>query len=286
MAVISKNVPFSFLSISGIVSVESAVKKTKAKTPFGICNHDQHQPTKLRQVVVCDSCPDTIPLSRAKAFPVEAGYAVLTPEDEKAVSVSVDEFKTMKISIYPAAEVELGSATGEKAYYLNPAAGATPSYAVLYSLIKAHPELAFVTRWASRTLPTAYRLVAQDGALLIQERIPAETEALKAPEVDLSVDPEMLELSEKLLGLAKVQTFSSSVFEDIREAALEAVAASKDPVAILGVKDTPEGQVQTESDLKAALMKELKRTAVAARRSAERKTQPRTKAKRPAKVAA
>jgi len=268
MATISKAVPFGFSLITGSVKVTSATQsKSKESSTIGVCDHETHDPTKTRQEIVCDGCGG-IPMHATRAYATEGGYAILTADELDSVKASsVEAFKKISPEIYRAKDVELNSTAGERAYFIEPNTGSEAGYAVLAEMIANHPELAFVTKYAPRTQASVWRLISDDGVIVLQERVARSMEAVQAPDLSFTVDADMLSMAETILSTQKVLDFKPEVLRDEKEIALAKIAAHKKPVAIVGDKSTVNSGTQTENDLRAALEAEVKKQLAAQKRA-------------------
>lgn len=256
MATIAKDRHLSLGLITATVSVLSATKQVSRKAAITVCNHEDHEPTRIRQEKVCDSCGG-VPLQEEKAWPTAGGYAILNQEDLTQVTQeSVEQLKGFNLEVFDGAEIDVSS-QGGKVYYLNPAPGSETSYSVLKEIVRLHPELALMSRTALRTKATPYRLIVLNGVLAIQERLPQDAEVLAPPVINENIDAETLSLASVIVENMKRVKLTQEYLLNPSDIAKEKIANSKEAVSIIGV--AKDEKVQTANDLKKQLAEEMKR---------------------------
>ncbi len=219
------SVQFGLLNIT--VSVTGALVTETGNRTVCCAGHD---PVRISQRLYCPSCDDNVEartLGRAR----EVGeHLVVLPD----FGTGAEEFaKTMALTPHPAPQVETGTISGDKVYYLVPAKGHEKAYAVLAAFIETHPELAFCTRWAPRSRTGMFRIgVRHDknspAVLTLHERRPA---ALMRAVPELSAEPDLalVAMLDKALASNRrtlVSAFDASAYLDDTEERIQAYLSS------------------------------------------------------------
>jgi non-homologous end joining protein Ku len=242
MAAVAKGVALSLGLVTASVSVHSAVESSKTgnKNCCAGAPGSEHDLTPISQVSRCGTCDRDVPYTEiVKAHPVGDGFVRI--EAEEIVEAKQDATALKKVaSITPhsAAEVEVATVNGDKAYYLTPDLGHEAAYAILRAMVVNHPELAFVCQWTPRTNAAMFRLQHRDGALMLTERV--RPQGVKpAPEVTAEAPEAMLAMGEQVLMLPGVITdFDPATYADSYEERLAAIIATKQVVASGGTPAT------------------------------------------------
>ena len=235
MAAVAKGVALSLGLVTASVSVHSAIESSKtgnknccAGSPLA-----PHDLTPISQVNRCGTCnSDVSYVDIVKAHPVGDGFVRI--EAEEITEAKQDATALKKIAAltpHSAAEVEVATVNGDKAYYLTPDLGHETTYAIIRSLVVTHPELAFVCQWTPRTNASMFRLQHRDGTLMLTERI--RPQGVKPAPVVVADAPEaMLAMGEQVLLLPGVITdFDPATYVDSYEERLAAIIATKQVVA-------------------------------------------------------
>lgn len=258
MGTVRKNVAVSFGLLTATVNVLSAIapKPKNVTVCTGAGGKADHPPARLRQQIQCPECGPIEYHEVKKAREVPDGLVLLTDEDRADLAVANDEFKlAVKMTPHPVEAVDLNTAPGEKAYYLECVPGHEQSFTVLKHLIATHPDLAFMLKYTPRTSMGVYRVLAKDDALLMQERI-AGDKYCEAPGMNpIEVPTALLGMGEQVLMLPGVIVdFDLDAYRDSSEDRLAEIIASRTPEAAMvsadgTTKATPRSAVNALSAL-------------------------------------
>lgn len=263
MAAVAKGVALSLGLVTASVSIHSAIESSKTGNKSCCAGPPgaEHDLTPIGQVNRCSTCNRDVPYGDiVKAHPVGDGFVRI--EAEEIVEAKQDATALKKVaSLTPhsAAEVEVATVNGDKAYYLTPDLGHETTYAILRSLVVAHPELAFVCQWTPRSNASMFRLQHRDGTLMLTERV-RPSGVKPAPTVTASAPDAMIAMGEQVLLLPGVITdFDPATYVDTYEQRLAAIIATKQVVAAGGTPTVatspslPVGQQNAMAALEAML---------------------------------
>lgn len=275
MATVRKNVALSFSLLTATVNVLSALvpKERNVTVCTGAGGHPAHDPVRIRQENQCSQCGTVAFHELQKAREVSDGLILLTADDITEAAVDATQWKAkMSLTPHPSADVEVATAPGGKAYYLEPVAGHEQNYGVLMHMISEHPELAFITRWTPRSSMGVYRLSVHEGALLMQERV-AGDKVQPAPTFAAAEVPDaLLGMAEQVLGLdGVIAPFDLATYRDTAEDKIAAIVASRTAQVEIprdGVGGTAPAPVK---DAMSALQEMLQASAPAPAKKAPRK---------------
>jgi len=262
MGTIRKNVAVSFGLLTATVNVLSAItpKPRNVTVCTGAGGKPGHAPARIRQSTNCPECGPIEYHEIKKAREVPEGLVLLTDEDRADLAVTNDEFKlSVKMTPHPADAVDLNTAPGEKAYYLECVPGHEQSFTVLKHLIATHPELAFMLRYTPRSNMGVYRVMVKDDALLLQERIAGDKYSDPPAMNPIEVPEALLGMGEQVLMLPGVIVdFDLDGYRDATEDKIAAIIASRTPETAMvsadgTTKTTPKSAVNALSALEEML---------------------------------
>lgn len=269
MAALSKGVALSFGLVTASVSVHGAIEAKQASGNVLVCDAG-HDPVKITQPRTCEHC-GPIPFQQAKrAVPTEGGFVVLSDEDLTSVKAAASELtKRAALAAYPAEQVDMQTDTGEKAYFLVPDPGHEAAYAVIRSLVAAHPELAFLAQWTPRAAVGTFQLRVVDSCLALRERI--DGGRLKAtPEVHAEAPEGVVALAEQILLLpGSISAFNPDTYRDTYHERVAALIEGRKVVQVDGAaREHATGNVATVIDLRDVLERQLKSAKATSRKRA------------------
>jgi non-homologous end joining protein Ku len=280
MGTVRKNVAVSFGLLTASVNVLSAIapKPKNVTVCTGAGGKPAHAPARIRQQTQCPECGPIEYHEIKKAREVPDGLVLLTDEDRADLAVANDEFKlAVKMTPHPVEAVDLNTAPGEKAYYLECVPGHEQSFTVLKHLIESHPDLAFMLKYTPRTSMGVYRVLAKDDALLMQERI-AGDKYTEAPGMNpIEVPEALLGMGEQVLMLPGVIVdFDLDAYRDSTEDKIAAIIASRTPETAMASADgttkaTPRSAVNALSALEEMLANAVPAKAPAKKRAPAKK---------------
>lgn len=262
MAAIAKGVAASFGLVTCSVSLHGAVEKAEGNKTVccGNAATGEHDPILISQVRKCSTCGEVGYADLKKAREVGGGLVLLENDEIAEAKQDATAFKKqMAMTPHPAAEVEVQTMPGEKAYFLTPDPGHETAYALLVHAIGSHPELAFMCQWTPRSNASQFRITVWQGVLMATERI--RTAALKpVPQVVASAPAAMQGMVEQVLALpGTVTDYDPAAYADSYADKIQAIVASKQVVAaggtpvVASAPALPAGQ-QSAMDALAAML--------------------------------
>lgn len=235
MSSIRAGVVVRFGLIQFPVSVDSAIDDKDGPSFSTLCDGTMsgksHAPVRIKQKYGCPTCAVEGGIKDfLKGKDRGDGTYVVVPQSEiDAAAASDDLTKFMSLAAYHATEVDASTTRAGKVYYLTPN-GATEAYPVMRDFIVAHPEWAFVTKWAPRSVPHMYRLDVLNDAITLVEL--AWPDAIKpAPQVKGDYDDDWLTQLEIFVNSNAAHAFDPTAFRDTRAEMLDAYIASQEGVA-------------------------------------------------------
>jgi len=230
---LSSNVSLAFGLFNVTVNVAGALEP--APKNVTVCTGDTteaHEPQQIHTATQCPTCGEVPRGSTHSARESGGGLVLLSPETNAAIAADAEPFKKrIELAGHPSPEVEVETITGEKLYYLLPAAGQERAYAVMAALLGNHPEVAFCARWAPRSKVGMFRVTTRGSVLVMQERLPADR-VKAAPQVPAEPDIALLTLAEQVLKQGRktlVTKFDPAAYADTSEAAIADVVANGTP---------------------------------------------------------
>lgn len=242
MAAIASKVALTFGLVTINVAVHNALDKPKSGNKLVCTGTGKEHPLSLiRQVHTCAECGEVPYTALKRARPVADGLVLL--EDEEIAEARTDSLATKTataLSPHPSEQVESTTVPGSAMYYLMPNPGFESAYAIVATLVAAHPELAFMSLWTPRTRTGQFLLRSVDGVLVWQERVRQEN-VRSRPEVSADAPAPMVAMAEQVLSLpGVVSDYDPTTYADTFEQKIAAVAAAKAPVSVAA--PSPDGQ--------------------------------------------
>ena len=233
MAAVAKAVALNLGLVSCSVAVHGALEPApKNVTVCTGIDGAEHDPTRIHMKRFCAQCGEVPYDQIRKAREVPDGLVLLTDEDLEEVKADATAFKArMDLTPHPVEQVEVGTAPGDKAYYLVPNAGGEGVYAVFTRLVENHPELAFLTRFTPRSNMGVFQLRVHDGALFLQERIQGD-KIKPAPAFTLpDAEQQWLTMAEQVLTLPGiVSDFDLATYRNTAEDKLREIVSARTAV--------------------------------------------------------
>ncbi len=236
-AATSKGVTLSLGLLNVQVNVHGAVGADESRSMHHACigtpDSGPHDPTQTRQHLVCPQCGNNDRTTLVKARDAGGQLVVIPPDVLVEDKAAADKFKgILGLTVHPAAEVSSVLMPSGKSYYLDLPAknrpdGAIEAYNVLVALIKARPNLAFMTKFALRTAISIFRLeVSGEGTLILRQMADASL-VRRAPQIPvLEIPDASVEAAASMLGDSRVTPFvaaehgsgSASIISDYADA--------------------------------------------------------------------
>jgi non-homologous end joining protein Ku len=209
---LKKGVTMSLGLFTFQVNVFGALEGTKQVELNNLCSKE-HGPTQTRQTLACPVCGNDDRTTFVKGKDMGGGHFALADQDFlDSLGVSEGVKSIIEMNPHPR-ETMASTFSGEKNYVLTPSTtGSETGYALAVAMIKARPELAFVTTWAPRTSPAMFSIDAIDDVLVLREVAwPGAVRAL--PEVGTTYDPKQLTMALSLVD-AMVTDFDAELYID------------------------------------------------------------------------
>lgn len=231
MAAVKSNIQIKIGPFFGIpVNVITAVDDDKKSTGLNVICDTGHDPTRVRQDLKCPECSnnDKATFKKGQERP-DGTIAIVDAEAVAAITAIPDEVKsTLTLTSHPVEQVAEHTLPSGKVYYLEPGKGGADAYPLLVQMIKARPNLSFVTVWAPRTAPSMYRLgLFGDVLTLTQLAWPASVKA--TPNVKTDFKPDEVKMA-CVLADQLASDFDPETFRDTRTETLAAFIAAADGV--------------------------------------------------------
>lgn len=259
MGALKSNVAVKLGIISFSVSVESAVSEVKEGSFNQVCTgaagKPHHPPARVRQSLKCgfEGCANDDKETFLKGKEI-GGVVKIVPQSEIDAAGASDEVKkNIALTTHPAEQAEHMLQTG-KVYNLSPAAGHAETYALVAALVEARSDLAFFTEFAVRSLAAMYRLIAQDGVLMLLEC--AWPENVKAkPIIHAEINEAMLGQASVFADMLKAD-FDPDTYRDKRTAQIAAFMATLEgeaPAAVEGATGVSTPKTDLSTMLNAAI---------------------------------
>jgi hypothetical protein len=277
---VSKEVPFSIGLVTFNVDLHSSVEKDNRGT--GLSNFCIGKPGAVRheplKTVAPLHCPDlgcgNEDRSSFEKFKKQGNGWVHVPDG--VVIDAQDTVPTkgagMRFTGHPTKDVDQHMIAIDAPYYLayTGAAGSAgaEAYALIANWVGANGDVALLTNYAVRTAPAIYRLLVNDGVLMLQKVcFPSDMQA--APIVPTQFNPGYVPMLTEAIR-SNLDEFDPANWADTRRALIEAYDSPDAPVT--AAADAPLAPV---FDLTAALAASIKAPAEA---KSVRKRAPRKKA--------
>lgn len=166
---LKKGVTMSLGLFTFQVNVFGALEGTKQVELNNLCTRE-HGPTQTRQTLACPVCSNDDKESFVKGKDMGGGHFALAGQDFLD-SLGVSDGVKSVIEMNPHPRTTMAHTfSGDKNYVLTPSTtGSETGYALAVAMIKARPELAFVTTWAPRTSPAMFAIDAIGDVLVLRE---------------------------------------------------------------------------------------------------------------------
>lgn len=224
MGKIRSGVALKFGLLPVNVDVVSAIERPKAVSFKTLCTNN-HDPHPISSIYTCQDCGNTDKSSFVKGQQVDKNTYAVVDADQLKVAAEIDPAlqTEMPLTVHPTEQVDQHTIEGGNVYFLAPSKGADTAYALMLELLRQHPERAFVTVWAPRTVPSMYRLGVFNNALVLTELAWPEHVAV-APNVTTAPSEQEVALGEQLLTMATAD-FDAATYRDTRTERLAAIAA-------------------------------------------------------------
>lgn len=206
-------VPLSLGLVGLNVSLHAAVGENDTEALHNVCVggiKSGHEPTQVRQKMICPHCGNDDKLTFAKASD-QGGTLVVIPEEvieERAAAGA--GFKSLQLTVHPTEEVTSVLLPNGKAYYValkNPTEDQRRTYTTLARVIQERQDVALMTKFSFRTAINVFRLnVVGEGTLVLQQM--ADADLIRQHPVIEFVEPtgKALQLANTVLDL-EVQPF-------------------------------------------------------------------------------
>jgi non-homologous end joining protein Ku len=222
-------VQFGLLSITTSVLGAVIPEPTNRTVCEGAKGMPAHDPTRISMPLTCPHCKVISAEDTKKAREVGDDLVVIDEAALAKIKDSTPFQRTMTLRPHPASQVDLGTVSDGKVYYLEPKAGSERAYAVLAAFLGAHDDLAFCTQWAPRSKVGMFRLavVTPKGGnpVLAMHGRMAANRLREAPELPVEADPNLVEMLEKALRIGRKSLVTSFIVDDYMDDAEEQIAA-------------------------------------------------------------
>lgn len=225
-----------------------------------------HDAAKIESVYRCPECQNEDKTTFLKGRKEDDGtYTVVTQEALDSLKATEDQKQQMVVTTHPLADVLFHTISGSSTYYVGPANAKNikgfsqgqvdEGYALLADLIKANPDKALVTEFATRGVVNVWRFGVSGDTITLTQLV--RPEALRqAPEKPATnVDASLVTLATQLLDATEIP-FDPAAYTDTQKAAraaLLAAAASGETPVQAAAPAAPSNVVSLEALLKAAV---------------------------------
>ncbi len=276
---VSTKVELSLGMLGIVVSVYGAVGDADTGSTVTVCA-DNHAPTPTKRPYICEVCGKTGHVGVfQKAAAVGDGFVIVPPEVIAENKAAADAFKKkMDFTVHPADEVSSVLMPSGKSYYLTmktPNERQVETYTLLVELVKARPDLAFMAKFALRTVVSVFQLVVSgESTLTLRQMADAEL-VRKHPVVpEFTLDPAAVRLASALAD-TRVQPFLVADHGTGKSQIIELYTATQEPVASAArpvVETASTGNVLSLLEQMQAAVEPEAEAAPAPRKRAPRKT--------------
>ncbi len=171
------NVTVSLGMLNFVASIHAAVGDEESLPTKTLCLHHEHpeagKPSPIKAIWRCPECESEVRKDFVKGFEGPEGWEPIPAETIEAQVAEADEFKNIELLPHPVGQVTDILVPSGKAYYLNVKNKANAqAYAILAETIRKHPDLAFMSKFAQRTVTYLVQLtVAGDGTLVLTQMV-------------------------------------------------------------------------------------------------------------------
>ena len=220
---------------------------------------------RIKYLRQCQTCHQTVDFSEiGKAYEDESGRRVIV-SDEELESIQVDQGRDVAIvKFVPAPQID--PLHFEKAYYLEPASGATKPYVLLRQALERTERVALVTMSLRKRTRLALLRVRDDVMVLQTLLWPDE---VRVPEFeglsdeDVTVRPQELEMAGSLVESLSADFDPTEFTDEYREAVLALVQRKLEGEEVIQPEAVAADESGTVVDLMAALQESVRRTKAA-----------------------
>ena len=238
------------------VKVQTAI--TDSAPRFNtVCTHG-HAPTKVKQSLACPACGNADRATFEKGHDNGDGtITVVNPDDlAQHQEVPAEVKEAITLSVHPAEDVD-NAVPGGRTYWLAPGKGGEAGYTAFVAVLRAHPDHALCTVFATRSRPSMYRVALHDDALMLVELAwPGDVTSIDVPEGDA---PEAMVQQLALVISSASTPFDPSTYFDARAKAVEDFLSQQQAVAAgITPEDASEGGAPAANDLASQLAAMLK----------------------------
>lgn len=200
------------------VDLHTAVDKESSPRPKKVCAND-HDPTPIKTSLVCPTCENDDRDSFLKGFEVKdedggKSFTLVAPDAlTEAVAVADEVKNTLTLTLHPADQVEANTIASGPGYYVTPAPGTEPVYALIHRIAQ-RDDLALVCEFAVRSVSALYRLTTYGDTVVLQPVAWPEN-VRTSPVTGVEADEDSVEQIIGLL-LSGVTDFDPASYRDTR----------------------------------------------------------------------
>lgn len=239
-----------------------------------------HEPTPIKLPKTCAHCgtldPDQVKALKKGRQVGRDGFQVVDVEERDALKATAvgDTAQQIAMIPHPREQVDAGTITGEKLYFLKPNSTASGvNYAIIRSLIAAHPELAFTGQYTPSTRVGTFVLEVQGDVIAMRERT-LLVNARPRPAFEAFEPDANLDLAELMLDRL-VADFDAASYVDQYAANLARLLDEQEVVAVsVAAGGGSASKAPTGGDLTAQLLEFTGAKKPAAKRAAAKRATP------------
>ena len=254
-----KNITLQIGVISFTVDLDGAIETESRMKNVCVGDVTPHAPTPVKNNTSCPDCGNKEWSSFKKAEVDGKEYRVVDVDEvTKAKEDSIGATKqVISLTAHPTTEVRTQTVQGDGTYYLTPASvGSADGYNLLVSLLRKHPEVAFLGLWTAVSRTNLYEVRLFGDTLLLEGR--ARTESIKIKPQPAGAPNAMFEQQMDLLLPMLTKPFDPATYADTYKQEIEKLIASKTAVeGAAGPKAAGAKQAAATVDLSAQLDAQL-----------------------------
>lgn len=278
---VAKDAVLSFMGISMIVNVHTAVADVKNAVTHQACANPEHSLTRVRQTLACPECGNEDKESFVRVKEVSKALVLVQAEWLAEQAAEAAKFKqAMPITIHPAGQVAAALIPSGKTYYVTLTPGSHverwKAYNLLVRLIGDRPELTFMTKLTFRTALQLFSLSVSDGTLILKAMADGDMVRERPAVEDTGVTEANLKFGQQLIDLSVQQFDVGEHGSTGREELARKIAAAAPAGTVTSITPAAGGEVLDVTAALEAMIKDKKAAKAPARKTAAKKTTTRT----------